>query len=72
MIIKKNSTFDEKVFILHKAFSAHLKTLENMSCPHLDWIKDVLLNPGFLTIHPTPKMIFNDIPKNFNFYNAKR
>ena len=70
MIIKKNSTFDEKVFILYKAFSSHLKTLKNMSCPHLDWIKDVLLNPGFLTIHPTPKMIFNDIPKNFNFYNS--
>ena len=70
IITKKNSTFDEKVLILYKAFSSHLKTLENMSCPQVDWIKDILLNPGFLTIHPTPKMIFKDIPKNFNFYNS--
>ena len=70
IIIKKEDSLDEKILILYKAFSSHLKTLKNMSCPYLDWIKDVLLNPGFLTIHPSPNTIFNDISKNFNYYNS--
>ena len=70
LITNNALSFKEKVIILNKAFSSHLNTLKNMSCPHLDWIKDVLINPGFLTIHPTPKMIFNDISKDFNFYNS--
>ena len=70
LVINDTLSFEERVYILNKAFSSHLKTLKNMSCPHLDWIKDVLINPGFLTIHPTPKMIFSDISKDFNFYKS--
>ncbi|MFC1664776.1 class I SAM-dependent methyltransferase, partial [Pseudomonadota bacterium] len=70
MLVKECSSFEEKTNLLLKAFGGHLKTMENMSRPHIDWVQDSLLNPGFLTMHPTPAMLFADIGHEYSLYNS--
>ena len=69
-IILESEDLDSKTDKLMSAFVPHLNTLLNMSCPQRDWVQDSLLNPGFLTMHPTPSMFFSDIGKNFTVYNS--
>jgi len=69
-IILESEDIDSKTNKLMSAFVPHLNTLPDMSCPHRDWVQDSLLNPGFLTMHPTPSMFFSDIGKNFTVYNS--
>tara|TARA_B100000315_G_scaffold156409_1_gene144937 strand:- start:1278 stop:2456 length:1179 start_codon:yes stop_codon:yes gene_type:complete len=52
------------------AFSSHLRTLKDMTCPHIDWVQDSLLNPGFLTMHPDPTMFFEDLGNDYSIYNS--
>ena len=67
-LTNENMNFKKKSFYLSKLFGSHLKTLKNMSCPHIDWVQDSLLGDGFLNIHPSPNVIFNKLGKKFNFY----
>jgi len=62
--------FEEKSEKLLSAFSPHLETLKDMSCPHIDWVQDSLLNPGFLTMHPNPTTFIEDIGQNYSIYNS--
>ena len=70
LVTKNVNNLDKKTSILVKAFSSHLKTLKNMSCPHKDWVQDSLIGSGFLSMHPTPKMIFKDVGEKFDFFNS--
>ena len=69
-ISKDAKNFKKKTKILVKAFAPHLKTMKNMSCPFDHWVQDSLIGSGFLSMHPTPKMIFADLGKKFDFYNS--
>ena len=55
---------------LLSAFGPHLETLKDMTCPHIDWVQDSLLNPGFLTMPPSPAMFFEDVGKDYRIYNS--
>jgi predicted choloylglycine hydrolase len=41
-----------------------------MSCPQIDWVQDSLLNPGFLTMHPSPGMFIKDVGQDYSIYNS--
>ena len=62
--------FNKKSEKLLISFGPHLSTLKDMSCPHIDWVQDSLLNPGFLTMHPSPDMFIKDIGQNYSIYNS--
>ena len=63
-------SFEKKTNFLINFYKNHLKTMKNMSCPYKDWVQDCLIGDGFLNIHPNPKEIFEDVGKNFNFFNS--
>ncbi len=65
-----SDNLDQKTKKLLSAFSPHLKTLKDMTCPHIDWVQDSLINPGFLDMHPSPSMFINDIGLDFSIYNT--
>ncbi len=69
-LISSLDTLDEKSNKLLATFSQHLETLKDMSCPHVDWVQDVMLNPGFLSMHPNPEMFLGDIGQSFSIYNS--
>lgn len=64
------NSFEKKTNFLINFYKNHLKTMKNMSCPYKDWVQDCLIGDGFLNIHPNPKEIFEDVGKNFNFFNS--
>ncbi len=66
-IIKNEINFNIKTNKILDLYKPHLKTLKNMSCPHIDWVQDSMLNPGFLNTHPDPSTFFKDIGNKFNF-----
>lgn len=70
MLTRHASAFEEKTTILLDAFCTHLETMEDMSRPYADWVQDTLLNPGFLTVHPTPEMFLEDVGKHFTIFNS--
>ena len=69
-ISNNSQNLKKRTNILVKAFASHLKTMKNMSCPFEHWVQDSLIGSGFLSMHPTPKMIFTDLGKKFDFYNS--
>ncbi|MBC8460150.1 MAG: class I SAM-dependent methyltransferase [Deltaproteobacteria bacterium] len=69
-ILSISDNFEEKAEKLLIAFTPHLKTLKDMSCPYVDWVHDSLLNPGFLTMHPNPPMFIEDLGQNYSIYNS--
>ena len=69
-LLSEFDSLEKKSKTLLMAFSSHLKTLKDMTCPHIDWVQDSLLNPGFLTMHPMPEMFIEDIGSRFSIYNS--
>jgi 2-polyprenyl-3-methyl-5-hydroxy-6-metoxy-1,4-benzoquinol methylase len=63
-------TLEEKSTQLLTAFGPHLDTLADMSRPHLDWVQDSLLNPGFLTSCLTPAPLFKALGDGYSLYNS--
>jgi len=61
---------EEKTDVLLAAFGPHLDTLADMSRPHLDWVQDSLLNPGFLTSCLTPAPLFKALGGDYSLYNG--
>ncbi len=68
--LEETDNLEEKSKKLLIAFSQHLQSLKDMTCPHIDWVQDSLINPGFLTMHPAPKSFFHDIGPQFCVYNS--
>ena len=69
-ILYKTDNFEKKTEKLLIAFSTHLETMKDMTCPHNDWVQDTLLNPGFLSMHPSPTMFIKDLGHNYSIYNS--
>jgi hypothetical protein len=69
-ILSQEDDLEEKTKKLLISFSPHLETLQDMSCPHIDWVQDSLLNPGFLTIHPNPSTFIEDLGPTYSIYNS--
>ena len=70
LIFFTDDDFDEKSKKLLISFGPHLSTLKDMSCPQIDWVQDSLLNPGFLTMHPSPGMFIKDVGQDYSIYNS--
>jgi hypothetical protein len=62
--------FEEKSEILVQAYGAHLDTMNDMTRPHLDWVQDCMINPGFMTISITPEMFMESMRDDFEIYNS--
>jgi len=60
----------EKTDMLVRAFGPHLSTMKDMTRPYDDWVQDCMINPGFMTICPTPEMFMEDMGKDFDIYNS--
>ncbi len=63
-------SMEEKTRILVKAFSTHLDTMKDMTRPYEDWVQDCMINPGFMTICPTPAMFMEGLGGEFSMYNS--
>jgi hypothetical protein len=63
-------SIEEKTEILVQAFGSHLGTMKDMSRPYEDWAQDCMINPGFMTISPTPKMFMEGMSSDFEIYNS--
>ena len=63
-------SMQEKTDILVQAFGTHLSTMNNMTRPYEDWVQDCMINPGFMTICPTPEMFMEDMGEDFEIYNS--
>ena len=40
----------EAAGMLMDSFKTHLQTMSFMTKPHIDWVQDNMINPGYLTI----------------------
>jgi hypothetical protein len=67
---KNITSIESQTKLLLEAFSSHLDTIEDMSRLYEDWAQDTLINPGFLTMCPTPNMFVKDIGNDFEIYNS--
>jgi len=63
-------SLDDKTSLLIEAFGSHLGTMQDMTRPYQDWVHDVLINPGFMTISVTPEMFMEDMGDKFSIYNS--
>jgi len=63
-------SMEEKTEILVQAFGSHLTTMKDMTRPHDDWVQDCMINPGFMTICPTPEMFMEGMANDFDIYNS--
>ena len=70
ILIQECASMEEKTEVLVQAFGSHLNTIKDMTRPYEDWVQDSLLNPGFLTICPTPAMFMDDMGGDFTIYNS--
>jgi len=70
MLIRECTSIEEKTDVLVRAFGSHLATMKDMTRPYEDWVQDSLLNPGFLTICPTPAMFMEDLGDAFSIHNS--
>jgi hypothetical protein len=69
-LTKDIESMEEKTEILVKAFETHLGTMQDMTRPYKDWVQDCMLNPGFMTICPTPEMFMEGMSCDFEIYNS--
>ncbi len=70
MLVKDCSTLKEKTDVLIEAFRSHLDTMQDMTRPYEDWVQDSMINPGFLTMHPTPQMFLETMGDTYTIYNS--
>ena len=63
-------SMEEKTNILVQAFGSHLGTMQDMTRPYEDWVQDCMINPGFMTICPTPEMFMDGMSNDFDIYNS--
>ena len=70
MLVMDTSSFKEKTDILIQAFRSHLDTMQDMTRPYEDWVQDSMINPGFLTMHPTPEMFLETMGGTYSIYNS--
>jgi|GEM_PF-689650 len=64
------TSFEERTKILVQAFAPHLSTMLDMTRPYDDWVQDCMINPGFMTICPTPEMFMEGMGNDFEIYNS--
>ena len=64
------TSFEERTEILVQAFAPHLSTMLDMTRPYDDWVQDCMINPGFMTICPTPKMFMEGMDSKLDIYNS--
>jgi hypothetical protein len=69
-LIKNVDTFEEKEKVLITAFSSHLRTIDAMTRPAIDWIQDNMINPGYLDICVTIPDIFKDVGRDFDILGS--
>ena len=63
-------SMEDKTEILVRAFGSHLATMQDMTRPYEDWVQDCMINPGFMTICPTPEMFMEGLGNKFSIYNS--
>ena len=56
--------------LIVEAFQTHLDTIQDMSRLSEDWVQDVLINPAFFLLHPTPGMFIEDMGNEFDIYQT--
>jgi len=69
-IMDSNKDIKHNTQVLVEAFTTHLDTIKDMSRLYEDWVQDVLINPGFFLLHPSPKMFIEDIGNEFDIYQT--
>lgn len=69
-LIDDVAPFASRGEILVEAFSPHLRTMPHMTRPHLDWVRDTLLNPAFFGVCLTVPMIIEDLGAQFDIYGS--
>jgi len=70
ILTRDSDSFEQKTELIVLSLSSHLSTLKNMTRPYVDWAHDCMLNPGFMTISPTPEMFIEDMGDSFSIYNS--
>lgn len=63
-------SMEQKTRILVEAFGSHLETMKDMTRPYEDWVHDCMINPGFMTICPTPEMFMEGMDEEFSIFNS--
>ena len=69
-LIKDSKDVNDNTRILKDAFTTHLDTIKDMSRLYEDWVQDVLINPAFFLLHPSPSMFIEDIGEEFDIYQT--
>lgn len=70
MLTWEITSMEDKTEILVQAFGSHLATMQDMTRPYEDWVQDCMINPGFMTICPTPAMFMEGMGGDFDIYNS--
>ncbi len=70
MLTWESASMEDKTEILVQAFGSHLATMQDMTRPYEDWVQDCMINPGFMTICPTPEMFMEGLGDEFSIYNS--
>lgn len=65
-LVSTTHKFDEKEKMLVSAFSSHLKSIQAMTRPKIDWVQDNMINPGYLDICITLPELLKGVGKDFD------
>jgi hypothetical protein len=69
-LLQDSKDVEKNTEILKNAYTSHLDTIKDMSRLYEDWVQDVLINPAFFLLHPSPGMFIEDIGEKFDIYKT--
>tara|TARA_B110000438_G_C15765264_1_gene629270 strand:+ start:361 stop:1524 length:1164 start_codon:yes stop_codon:yes gene_type:complete len=69
-LLQDSKNVEKNTEILKNAYTSHLDTIKDMSRLYEDWVQDVLINPAFFLLHPSPSMFIEDIGEKFDMYQT--
>ncbi|MDB4184382.1 methyltransferase domain-containing protein [Alphaproteobacteria bacterium] len=69
-LIKKLQNFNEQSIILTNFFSQELKSIKNMTRPHIDWVQDTIMNPAALTSSLSLDQIVSQLGNKFEILST--